>query len=74
MEHHRGKHTSCVAPRRLGEPNLGYTDLPRDRYYNFYVPASRGMRRPGFMMEKPYRMKPGPKFAPPIPSGRLTAR
>ena len=36
--------------------------LPRDRYYHHYVPPSKGMRRPGFEAEKPYRMPSQPSF------------
>ena len=43
-----------------GRPSFGR--LPRDRYYHHYVPASNGMRRPGFAAEKPYRLPAQPSF------------
>ena len=69
----RGKHCHKLAPIRHTQPDYGLTSFERDRYYaqfHLSVPASRGMRRPGFQMEKPYRMPPGPKlctqFPPPL--------
>lgn len=69
----RGKHCHKLAPIRQTQPDYGLASFERDRYYaqfHLHVPASRGMRRPGFQMEKPYRLPPGPKlcsqFPPPL--------
>ena len=58
--------TRIVSPKTTtrgalaGRPSFGR--LPRDRYYHHYVPASNGMRRPGFAAEKPYRLPAQPSF------------
>ena len=58
--------TRIVSPKTTtrgalaGRPSFGR--LPRDRYYHHFVPASNGMRRPGFAAEKPYRLPAQPSF------------
>ena len=51
-----------MTPRGSLPAARSFGRLPRDRYYNQYVPASCGMRRPGFEKEKPYRLPPGASF------------
>ena len=72
FEQTRGRHGHTLSPVRLKmDEQASWAELPcargfgrieRDRYYPQYVPPSRGMRRPGFEVEKPYRMSPGKKF------------
>jgi len=56
--------TKIVSPKTTTRGALAaapsFGRLLRDRYYHHYVPPSKGMRRPAFEAEKPYRMPSQP--------------